>query len=53
MLKSKFTVQSESDSDNLQIIDLPNHIKLIYDYVPSLKSFSLGIGVMVGSREDP
>jgi predicted Zn-dependent peptidase len=53
MLKSKFTVQSESDSDNLQIIDLPNHIKLIYDYVPSLKSFSLGISVMVGSREDP
>ena len=53
MKKSKFNIKLESDTEQLQIIALQNNIKLIYDYMPALKSFSLGISVMVGSREDP
>lgn len=53
MKKSKFNIKLESDTEQLQIIELQNNIKLIYDYMPALKSFSLGISVMVGSREDP
>jgi len=53
MRKSKYTIQIENEKDKLKIIELPNHLKLIYDFVPQVKSFSLGISAMVGSREDP
>jgi len=53
MKKSKFNSTAKTETENLQIIELANHIKLIYDYMPALKSFSLGISALVGSREDP
>jgi len=53
MRKSKYTIQIENEKEKLKIIELPNRLKLIYDFMPELKSFSLGISAMVGSREDP
>ena len=49
---AKKTPQSQSVF-NPQVIELPNRIKLVCDYVPTVESCALGIWVKAGTRDEP